>query len=110
MKPFVYYQKRERFEKYMAARANGTSRGLLTSEQAVKGYYEFMKYWTDFTRNQKIRFKQLRQLEQRHRAKEAMGIESEAPPAPDYAIIRQDEERFWEEAFENARRRTERGR
>jgi hypothetical protein len=104
MKPFVYYKKRERFEKYMAARAAGTSSGLLTSEQAVKGYYEFMKVWSDFTLMQKIRVKQLRQLEYSARAR---GNEA---PVPDYAIIRQDEAKFWEEAFESAKKRTQRGR
>jgi hypothetical protein len=99
----VYYKKRERFEKYMTARAAGDFDNLLTAEQAVEAYYEFVKLWGKFTSNQKTRIKQLRQLEQTARA----GGNPQPLSISEVISARQDDERFWEEAFESAERRTQ---
>jgi len=95
-----YFKKRERFEKYMAARAAGNVHGLLSPEQAVEAYYEFMKLWTDFTLLQKIRYKKMRQAEHR-----AQGL-GEPLPVHDHKGSTRSDIEYWEVAYENAQRRT----
>lgn len=95
-----YYKKRERFEKYMAARAAGNLDGLLTPEQAVEAYYEFMKLWTDFTLLQKIRY--ARQRQEEHRAYS----NKRHIPVHDHKGSTRTDEQYWEVAYENAQRRT----
>jgi hypothetical protein len=94
--PFRYYKKRERFEKYMEACANG---GLLTSEQAVKAHYDFTKLWREFTRQQKARYQKV----YNNRQREAAGV------APRYVVDAaasvQSDVNFWERAFARARGR-----
>lgn len=99
---FRYYKKKERLERYMIAAAEGNTDGLLSPRQAVDAYYDFMKAWGEFTRAQKLRYKQMR-FEERV----AMG-RGEPPPVHDYTSGVNDDVKFWEEALADAKNKVRR--